>query len=86
MPLVQSVGRLLSAVGPVSTEVVECRWSVGRLLSAVGPVGRLLSAVGPVREVVECRWSVSAGPVSREVVDAVGPVSTEVVECRWSSQ
>ena len=27
VPLVQSVGRLLSAVGPVSTEVVECRWS-----------------------------------------------------------
>ena len=36
MPLVQSVGRLLSTVGPV-----------GRLLTAVGPVGRLLSAVGP---------------------------------------
>ena len=27
MPLVQSVERSLSAVGPVSTEVVECRWS-----------------------------------------------------------
>ena len=27
MPLVQSVERLLSAVGPVSREVVECRWS-----------------------------------------------------------
>ena len=50
MPLVQSVGRLLSAVGPVSS-------AVGRLL-VVQSVGRLLTAVGPVsREVVECRWS-----------------------------
>ena len=48
MPLVQSVGRLLSAVGPVSREVV----GVGRLLSAVGPVSR---------EVVECRWSSQYG-------------------------
>ena len=61
MPLVQSVERLLSAVGPVSTEVVNRRWSSREVVEcrwSDGPVGRLLSAVGPVsREVVECRWS-----------------------------
>ena len=76
MPLVQSVERLLSAVGPVR-RLLSAVGPVGRLLSAVGPVGRLLSAVGPVsREVVE--W-----PVGRLLVPLV---SREVVECRWSSQ
>ena len=47
MPLVQSVGRLWSAVGPVSREVVECRWSSREVVEC-----RWSS-----REVVECRWS-----------------------------
>ena len=51
MPLVQSVGRLWSAVGPVSTEVVECRWSSREV------VDRRWSS----REVVECRWSSQYG-------------------------
>ena len=61
--LLEAVGcrELLSAVGPVSTEVVECRWSSqygGCGVPLVQSVERLWSAVGPVsREVVECRWS-----------------------------
>ena len=71
MPLVQS---LLSAVGPVSTEVVNRRWSSREVVEC-----RWSSQYGgcgvPLVQSVRRLWS-AVGPVSREVVQ----------ECRWSSQ